>query len=33
MGLISRLNLIPKLNVAAVCAALVFVGAVVAGVF
>ena len=24
MGLISRLNLIPKLNVAAVCAALVF---------
>ncbi len=33
MGLISRLNLVAKLNVVAVCAALVFVGAVVAGVF
>ncbi len=33
MGLISRLNLIPKLNVVAACAALVFVGALVVGVF
>jgi hypothetical protein len=33
MGLLSRLNLVPKLNVAAMCAALAFVGAVVVGVF
>lgn len=33
MGLISKLNLVPKLNAVAVCAALIFVGAVVAGVF
>lgn len=33
MGLITRFNLAPKLNVAAMCAALVFVGAIVVGVF
>ncbi len=33
MGLIAKLNLLPKLNIAAFCAALAFVGAVVAGVF
>jgi hypothetical protein len=33
MGLVTRYNLAPKLNVVAVCAALVFMGAIVAGVF
>jgi hypothetical protein len=33
MGLVSKYNLAPKLNMAAVCAALVFMGAIVAGVF
>jgi hypothetical protein len=33
MGLIAKLNLSSKLNMAAICAALAFVGAVVAGVF
>ncbi len=33
MGLTSRVDLASKLNIAAVCAALAFIGAVVAGVF
>jgi hypothetical protein len=33
MGLMSRLDLVSKLNILAICAALTFVGAVVAGVF
>lgn len=33
MGLIAKLNLSSKLNMAAICVALGFVGAVVAGVF
>jgi hypothetical protein len=33
MGLITKLNLAAKLNVAAFCAAIALVGAVVAGVF
>ena len=33
MGLISRLDLAPKLNILAICAAMTFVGAVVMGVF
>jgi hypothetical protein len=33
MGLIAKLNLSSKLNMAAICAALAFVGAVVVGVF
>lgn len=33
MGLIARLDLASKLNIAAICASLVFIGAIVAGVF
>jgi hypothetical protein len=33
MGLIARLDLVSTLNVAAVCVALAFVGAIVVGVF
>ena len=33
MGQIPKLNLVPTLNLAAICAALAFVGAIVAGVF
>jgi hypothetical protein len=33
MDFVSRHNLAPKLNMAMVCAALVFMGAIVAGVF
>jgi hypothetical protein len=32
MSLLSRLDLASKLNIAAVCASLVFIGAIVAGV-
>jgi hypothetical protein len=33
MGLIMKLDLASKLNIAAICASLVFIGAIVAGVF
>jgi len=33
MGLLTRFSLQPKLDIAAVCLALAFVGAIVAGVF
>lgn len=33
MGLLGKFNLIPTLNVAAICASMVFIGAVVFGVF
>ena len=32
MGRYAKVNLVPKLNIAAFCAALVFVGAIVVGV-